>query len=193
MVRIHLNLGEWATASGVKVTSRLFAAVDRTNSLLLSVREALVDAGHRAKAQHLHFQQALREKENHLAKLLADSPEPIVVTDSKRHFVAANSAALALFNVSAKNIRNFTIDAFLIPSQIHCFEHKGPPFVKGAVREGECAIRCLGGNVKIVNFTLQKNFNLGRDLIRFQRADSPEGKKMAERPRAAIGMSALHG
>jgi PAS domain-containing protein len=180
MVRIQLHIGEWATASGAKVTSRLFAAVERTNAFLLSAREALIDLGHRAKAGHLRLQQALREKENHLAKLLADSADPMVVTDSERRFVAANSAALALFNVSRKNIRNFTIDAFLTPSEIHCFEHKGPPFVKGAVQAGECAIKCLGGQAKVVNFTFRRNFMLGRDLIEFQRADSSGGKKAVE-------------
>jgi PAS domain S-box-containing protein len=192
MERIHLNIGDWAAVSGAKVTRRLLAAVNHTNSLLHSTRERVATLARRAKTAPARLQQALREKENHLEKLLADSPEPMVVTDDARSFIAANPAALDLFGVSKANIRKFTIDAFLLPRHIHCFERGGPPFVMGTVRLGECEIRRLDGKVKVVDFIFQTNFTLGRHLAKFQDVDRRNGKSIAEQRESAVASRFPH-
>jgi PAS domain-containing protein len=175
MKRIDFNISEWAAAADAKVTTWLFAAVSRTSSRLRSVREGVAALACRAKTGHLRWQQALREKRNHLEKLLADSPEPMVVTDGALRFVAANPAALALFGVSKTNIGKFAIDAFLSTQQVDFFKHGGPPFVRGATRLGECEIRCFDGRVKVVDYIFQPNFIPGRHLANFRDAHPERG------------------
>ncbi len=166
--RVHFNIGEWAAFSGAKITSIFFAGLNRATALVHTARTALVDLGQQAKRGHLRLQEVLREKENNLARLLADSTDPIVVTDDAHRLLAANPAALNLFGVSRGNIGNFTIDAFLTPRQVHLFERSGPPFVKGSARFGECKIRRLDGQLRSVGFVFQANFILGRHVSRFQ-------------------------
>jgi PAS domain S-box-containing protein len=132
------------------------------------MQRAVVAIGSRAKKEHQRLQGALREKENHLTKLLADSPESIIVMNDSHRFLAVNQAALMLFGISDKNVTNFTLDAFLRLSQIPCFERSGPPFVRGKERWGECQIRRLDGSVRIVEFTFQANFVPGRHLSKFR-------------------------
>ena len=175
MERVHFNISEWAAVEGAKLTTRLFAAVNRISSRLRSVREGVGALACRAKAGHLRWQQALREKRNHLEKLLADSPEPMVITDGALRFVAANPAALALFGVSKTNIGKFAIDAFLSTQQVDFFKHGGPPFVRGATRLGECEIRCFDGRVKVVDYIFQPNFMPGRHLANFRDAHPERG------------------
>jgi hypothetical protein len=63
-----------------------------------------------------------------LRELLASSLDAIVVTNVDRRFVAANPKALHLFGVSEANIRQFTIDAFLL-GQIRYLDGNGLPFI----------------------------------------------------------------
>jgi PAS domain-containing protein len=174
MERIHLNIGEWVEISGARISSKLFTALDQLTTHLHSVRATLIALGCRVKTGHLRLQEALCEKERHLTKLLAESAEPMVVTDDAHRIQAAPSAALALFGVSQSNIGKFTIDAFLPASQAHCFERTGPAFVKGTSRLGECEIRRLDGKLKVVGFSFQANsspdaicLNFRSDPLRF--------------------------
>jgi PAS domain-containing protein len=178
MERLHLNIGEWAALSGAKMTSLLFAGLHRASAMMYTTRSALVDLGQQVKRGHLRLHEALREKEHNLTRILADSPEPMVVTDDSHRFLAANPAALGLFGVSKGNIGKFTIDAFLTPSQAHLFERTGPPFIKGSARFGECKIRRLDGQLKSVGFIFQANFILGRHLSRFQVQDPPMARAL---------------
>jgi len=181
MERVHLNFGEWVTTFGAKATDRLFAVLDEAAGAVRSTRAVIVSLSQRAKTGHLRLQEALKERESRLAKLLSDSPEPVVVTDDAHRVVDANPAGLALFGVSKANIGQFTIDAFLTSNQTHFFERVGPPFIKGTTRLGECQIRRLDGKLQIVNFSFQPNFILGRHVSRFQevkctpRMDDPRG------------------
>jgi len=109
------------------------------------------------------------ERENCLWGLLKDSPEPIVVTDDEHRLLAANPPALTLFGISQTNLNNFSIDAFLRPDQVHCFEREGPPF-KRAERLGKCQIRPLNGKPRVVAFSFQENFLLGRHVSKFHDA-----------------------
>jgi len=127
--------------------------------------------GKRGKSGHGRWQEG--ERENYLSGLLTDSSEPVVVTDDAHRLLAANLAALTLFGISPKNLGNFTIDAFLRHDQVHYFEREGPAFVQGPERLGKCQISPLQGKPKVVAFSFQANFILGRHLSRFH--DVPVG------------------
>jgi len=113
------------------------------------------------------LQEVLRQKETELAKVLADSIEPVVVTDDAHRILAANTAALTLLGVSEGNLHRFAIDAFLPQEQVHYFERSSPHFVKSAERLGECEIRPLVGKPKVVEFSFQANFMLGCHVSKF--------------------------
>jgi PAS domain S-box-containing protein len=114
------------------------------------------------------LQKARRAREYSLQRLLADSLDAVVVINDERQFMTANSAALALFGISAKNIVNFTIDAFLPGPNMSNFERTGPPFLRGKERRGKCEIRRLDGSRRIAEFSFQANFVPGRHLSRFR-------------------------
>jgi PAS domain S-box-containing protein len=177
MGRVYLNLAESVATWSVRTKLRLSAMSDRLMPPLRSVRKTVVELGYRLKEGHWRLQETLREKEHYLAQLLADSAEPTIVTDDSHRVLAANPAALALFGVSMANVRKFTIDAFLPYSQVHCFERTGPPFVRGAEKLGECVIRRLDGRSKVVEYTFQANFVLGRHLARFHDSSFQEQLK----------------
>jgi PAS domain-containing protein len=99
--------------------------------------------------------------------LLDDSRDPAIVTDDCHRVLAANRAALALFGVSRANIREFAIDAFVPACQVGYIEHNGPPYIKNSERFGECVIRALDGRSKVVEYSFQANFVLGRHLSQF--------------------------
>jgi PAS domain S-box-containing protein len=168
MGQLHFNFAESVATWSVRTKLRVSVVWDRLMPPLRSVRRTVVELGYRLKKGHWRLQETLREKEHHLAQLLADSAEPTIVTDDSHRVLAANPAALALFGVSMANIRKFTIDAFLPYSQVHCFERTGPPFVRGTEKLGECVIRRLDGRSKVVEYTFQANFVLGRHLSRFR-------------------------
>jgi len=134
---------------------------------LHQLRLLLVDVRYRVRNRDWRRQED--EREHYLWGLLKDSSEPIVVTDDEHRLLAANPPALTLFGISETNLNNFSIDAFLRPDQVRCFEREGPPF-KRVERLGECQIRPLNGKPKVVAFSFQENFLLGRHLSKFHDA-----------------------
>jgi PAS domain S-box-containing protein len=151
-----------------KFRSGLFIALEQVTIHLQQAQKALTRLGRSVADKHRRLQEALRERENRLRNLLASSVDAIIVTNSDRSFVAANPKALDLFGISEKNMRKFTIDAFLPHGQILDFEINGPPFVRGEKRSGKCNIRRLDGSVRIVEYTFIANFVPGRHLSRFR-------------------------
>jgi PAS domain-containing protein len=137
---------------------------DRLQTHLDRVRLMPVGFGDRVKSGQGRWPEG--ERENYLSRLLTDSSEPVVVTDDAHRLLAANPAALTLFGISQKNLNNFSIDAFLRHDQVHCFEREGPPS-KRAARLGKCQIRPLNGKPKVVAFSFQEHFLLGRHLSKF--------------------------
>ena len=113
------------------------------------------------------LKEALRDRENGLRKLLASSPDAIVVTNGDHRFVAANPKALGLFGISERNMRKFTIDAFLPYGQILAFDANGPPFIRREERRGKCKIRRLDGSVRVAEYVFVANFVPLRHLSRF--------------------------
>jgi PAS domain-containing protein len=168
MERVHLSFGEWAATSSAGIALRLYAAVQHVGQRVQSVRSMLVHFGHVVSSGRLRLQDLLRQKETELAKTLADSSEPMVVTDDRHRILAANLAALTLLGVSRRNLNRFTIDAFLRPGQVRCFDRSGPRFIKSATRLGECEIKPLVGKPKVVEFSFQTDFLMGRHVSTFR-------------------------
>ena len=168
MERLPHITDEWIAASRTRIRSGLLVAIEQASACFKETQRMVVAVKSRARQEHQRLQGALRERENHLTKLLADSFVAIVVMNDAHSFLAANQAALTLFGISDKNIGNFAIDAFLPWSQIPWFERSGPPLIRGRERWGECRIRRLDGSSKKVEFTFQANFVPGRHLSRFR-------------------------
>jgi PAS domain S-box-containing protein len=102
-----------------------------------------------------------------LRKLLANAIDAVVVTDDDHRFVAANPKALDLFGISETNLRNFTIDAFLLRGQILYFDGNGSPFIGREERHGECKIRRMDGSLRAAEYIFAANFVPRRHLCRF--------------------------
>jgi len=181
MERIHLNLSEWVATWSAKAEFRLTVVSAGLKTALQLAHRTVTELAYRVKRGHWRLQEAFREQENNLTKLLADSIDPIVVTDDSHRVLAANPAALDLLGVSRANICKFTIDAFLPHDQVHCFERAGPPFIKCTEKLGECIIIRLDGRSKVMEYTFQANFVLGRHLSKFRDSHLPcAGESIAE-------------
>jgi PAS domain S-box-containing protein len=112
-------------------------------------------------------QEALREREDGLRKLLTSSPDSIVVTNADHRLVAANPRALDLFGISEANMGKFTLDAFLPHQQILDLDGNGPPFMKREERHGKCKVRRLDGSLRVTEYTFVTNFAGRRHLSKF--------------------------
>ena len=174
MEQMNFRFGEWASGSSSRLASRLYAAAHHVGQRVQSLRRTFADFGLLLRTGRSRLQEALREKETGLAKVLADSTEPVVVTDDAHRILAANAAALVLLGVSKNNLHRFAIDAFLPPEQIHYFERSGPRFIKWDKRVGECEIRPLGGKPRVVEFDFEANFTLGRHVSKFRDVAGPK-------------------
>jgi PAS domain S-box-containing protein len=112
-------------------------------------------------------QEALREREDGLRKLLTSSPDSIVVTNADHRLVAANPRALDLFGISEANMGKFTLDAFLPHQQILDLDGNGPSFMKREERHGKCKVRRLDGSLRVTEYTFVTNFAGRRHLSEF--------------------------
>lgn len=148
-------------------------AVEQASACFQWTQKKLAAIRSRTMKEHQRLHDAFREKESSLAKLLADSAEPIVVMNDSRRLLAVNQAALRLFGISDKHVRDFTLDAFLPWGQIPWFERSGPPLIRGRERCGKCQIRRLDGSVRIADFMYQANFVPGRHLSKFHECLRP--------------------
>jgi PAS domain-containing protein len=162
-----------------KFSSRLFAALEPASIHLRRALSTLTGRGKNAIEKTRRLQEARRARENDLPVLLASSLEAIVVTNVDRRFVAANPEALHLFGISEANIRQFTIDAFLL-GQIQYFDGHGLPFISREEKQGECQIRRLDGSLRLTEFIFVPNFVPFRHLFRFRNV-----RECAPRRRAA--------
>jgi PAS domain S-box-containing protein len=153
-----------ANGTITKFGSELFLKV---KVWLRRAQNALSALGESVAEKPRRLQEALRDRENGLRKLLASSPDAIVVTNGDHRFVAANPNALQLFGVSETNIKQFTIDAFLPGGQILDFDANGLPFMKREERHGKCRIRRLDGSVRVAEYVFVANFVPLRHVSRF--------------------------
>jgi PAS domain-containing protein len=162
-----------------KFSSRLFAALEQVLVHLRRALSTLAGRGKNAIEKTRRLHEARRARENDLRELLASSLDAIVVTNVDRRFVAANPKALQLFGVSEANIRQFTMDAFLL-GQIRYLDGDGLPFISREEKQGECQIRRLDGGLRLTEFIFVGNFVPFRHLFRFRNV-----RECAPRRRAA--------
>src|SRR3974390_2156212 len=147
--------------------SKLFAALkqvaapfQRAHRALARVTRRVIDRPRRLEEVRLH-------SENDLQTLLASSADAIIVTNSERTLVAANSQALDIFGVSELNMSNFTIGTFLSQRQILDFDRNSSPFIGLEERHGKCKIRRLDGSVWVAECIFVANVVPRRNLYRF--------------------------
>jgi PAS domain S-box-containing protein len=150
-----------------KFRSQLLAALEQVTVHLRRGLSTLAGREKNALEKTRRLQEARRARENDLRELMASSLDAIVVTNADRQFVAANPKALHLFGVSEANIRQFTIDAFLL-GQIRYFDGNGLPFKSREEKQGECQIRRLDGSLRLTEYIFVANFVPFRHLFRFR-------------------------
>jgi PAS domain S-box-containing protein len=163
-----LNAG---VAVGGKIheqSSQVVAALKQTPAHLRQAMVPLVAGGRNVLQKTRSLQDARHARENHLRELLASSVDAVVVTNVDRRFVSANPNALHLFGVSDANIRQFTIDAFLLEDQILHLDASGVPLISREETRGECKIRRLTGNLRVAEYVFVPNFVPFRHLFIFR-------------------------
>ena len=151
-----------------KFSSQLFVALEQVTVYLRRAKNSFMRLGASVADTGRRLQEELRAREDDLLKLVASSPDAIVVTNVDRRFVAANPKALELFGVSQRNMRQFTIDAFLVDDHSRYFDGNGLPFVRREVRHGECRIRRLDGSLRLAEYYFVANFIPYRHMCRFR-------------------------
>ena len=157
----------WHLMQITKFRSGLFIAFEQMAVHLQRAQNTLARLVRSFAETRRRLQETLREREDGLRKLLASSPDAIVVTNADHRLVAANPRALDLFGISEANMGKFTIDAFLPHKQILDFDENGPPFIKREERCGKCRVRRLDGSSRIAEYTFVTNFAGRRHLSRF--------------------------
>jgi PAS domain S-box-containing protein len=150
-----------------KFKSGLIIALEQMAVQLQRAKNTLTRLRRSIAEKPRRLQEALRDRENDLRKLLSSFPDAIVVMNGDHRFVAASPKALGLFGISETNMREFTIDAFLPGGQILGFEADGPPFIRREERHGKCKIRRLDGSVRVAEYVFVANFVPFRHLSRF--------------------------
>jgi len=147
--------------------SKLFAALKQVAAPFQRAYRALVRVTRSVMDRPRRLEEARLARENDLQTLLASSADAIIITNSERRLVAANSQALDIFGVSELNMSNFTIGTFLSQRQIRDFDRNCSPFVGGDERHGKCKIRRLDGSVWVAECIFVANFVPRRNLYRF--------------------------
>ncbi len=164
-----------------KFTSQLLVALKQTPAHLRWALNPLAESGKNVLEKSRHLLEARRARINDLRELLSNSVDAVVVTNVDRRFIAANPIALQLFGVSGTNIRQFTIDAFLLEGEILHLDGNALPFISREGRQGECKIRRLTGNLRIADYIFVANFVPFRHLFIFRnvRERAPRGRAAA--------------
>jgi PAS domain-containing protein len=173
MESLHHSFEDYLSVARSKARRGLFIAIDQAGACYEWTQKKLAAVRSRTRKESQRIQDAFREKETYLNKLLTDSQEPVVVMNDSRRLLAVNPAGLRLFGISERNVRNFTLDAFLPWRQIPWFELHGLPFLRGRERCGKCQITRLDGSVKTAEFMFQANFIPGRHLSKFHECYRP--------------------
>jgi PAS domain S-box-containing protein len=157
-----------AVLTSAKFTRQASIGLEHLTVQLRRGQNAIMRLGRRVAGKPRRLQEALLARENDLRKLLASSPDAIVVTNAQRRFVAANPKALDLFGVSEAHILKFTVDVFLSRGQIPQFDGNGSSFRRGTTRYGKCELRRLDGSLRVAEYSFVANFVPARHLYRFR-------------------------
>jgi PAS domain-containing protein len=170
MPELLANSFDAAVAVNAKMTqftSQFLVALKETPGHLRRALNPLTESGKNVAEKTRHLQEARRARENDLRELLANSTDAVVVTNIDRRFIAANANALQLFGVSEANIKQFTIDVFVLEGEILHLDGNGLPFISREQAQGECKIRRLTGNLRIAEYIFVANFVPFRHLFIF--------------------------
>ncbi len=173
MGRVPPTFVQYLTVARSKARRGVFLAIEEATACYEWTERRIAAIRSRTRKESQKLQDAFREKETYLNKLLTDSQEPALLMNDSRRLLAVNPAGLRLFGISDKNIKNFTLDAFIPWKQISWFKRHGPPFLRGRERWGKCQITRLDGSVRTAEFTFQSNFVPGRHLSKFHECYSP--------------------
>jgi PAS domain S-box-containing protein len=167
-----------------KFKSHSSIALEQATIHLQRVQKTLTRLGRNVIDKPQRLQKARRRRENDLRKLLANSLDAIVVTNSDRRLVYANPKALDLFGVSELNMRKFTIDTFLSHCQIPELRRKW--FAKRRdERYGKCKIRRLDGCSRVAEYISVANVIPRRYLYRFLNVAPPGITHLAQKCQSA--------
>lgn len=168
--KLQANVSQAAVVTNRKIAkldSQLSVAFGQMTAGLQKTYRALATAGRSFTDKPRQLHEARLAREDDLRTLLASSVDAIIVTDSERRLVAANSLGLHLFGVSELNMRKFTIGTFFSPRQILAFDRNRSAFLRREERHGKCKIRRLDGTLRVAECVSIANVVPHRDLYRF--------------------------
>ena len=155
----------------VSFTTPLFIPLKKVTVHLQGAQKALTRLGRNDIEKPRKLPEAHRS-ENDLRRLLANSPDAIVATNTDGCLVYANPKGLDLFGVSESNMRKFTIDAFLSHCEILELRRKWFA-IRRDERYGRCKIRRLDGSSRVAEYILVANIVPRLSLYRFLNAVPP--------------------
>ena len=167
LMATSLDSIEVATIKIFRFRSQLAFALGQVSARLKKEQNRLTKLGRSFAGKPQRPQKVRRSRENDLRKLLANSPDAIVVTSLDRSFVAANLKARELFGVSVTNMSKFTVDAFLPRGPIPEFDGKGSPIGRRKTRQGKCEVRRLDGSLLVAEYSFIANYVPFRHLYKF--------------------------
>jgi PAS domain-containing protein len=127
-------------------------------------QDAVIDLARNVADKPRRTREARQARENDLRCLLADSLDPVVVTDSGRRLVAANAKALELFGISEFNFGHFTLDTF-VPN----FDWSDLSFESRGDQLRRCKIRRLDGGLRVAECQFVSGIVPRRYLYKFLR------------------------
>jgi PAS domain-containing protein len=159
--KLHILVDDWVALLAHVIRSGLAGL--RLSACEQWTRGIIVEHRWKAILEKQLINMRAREKEERLARHLADPVEATVLLDDKHRLVGANQAALSLLGISDRNIDKFTIDAFL-PD----LKRMGRSFMKKGERWRCCRIIRLDGSSMVGEFVCQANVAPGRHLSRFR-------------------------
>jgi PAS domain-containing protein len=149
------GLGSQVSAASKQASKQVALELQKAHSAAIALAKNVAD-------QPRRMRDARRARENNLRRLLADSPDPIVVTDSDKRLVAANEKGLELFGISEFNFGNFTLDTF-VPN----FDCSGSPLESQGDRGKRCKVRRLDGGLRVAECQFVADIVPHRCLYRF--------------------------
>jgi PAS domain-containing protein len=103
------------------------------------------------------LEETLHSSDDVLPRLLESASDAMVVMNKELRFIGANAKALDVFGISEKNMKMFSMDAFL-RSQILPYDENCGPSTSQKEWHGECKIQRLDGSLRVVDFIFVPNY-----------------------------------
>lgn len=150
-----------------RLGSQVLAASRHVTMKLQSAQNVVSGSGRSIAFKPRATRRSPGTSENDLHNLMASSLDPVAVTDGNRRFVAANAKALELFGISEFNVRNFTLDAFVVGAEPPDFDWSNT-WPKGRkARLNRCKIRRLDGGLLVAECQFVAGIVPHRHLCKF--------------------------